>query len=91
MSRFLYWTIVVGAAPTAFRAASREELLPTLRQLQRKHPEASLKWFARGRFWASPEEAAGAMRARRRPVERRVPLGTGPSRRRGPPAPRRRG
>ena len=40
MSRFLYWTIVLGTEPTSFRASEADELLPTLTQLRRKHPEA---------------------------------------------------
>ena len=57
MSRFLYWTIVLGTEPTSFRASEAEELLPTLTQLRRKHPEASLRWFQRGRLWISPDDA----------------------------------
>ena len=55
--RFAYWTILAGGLPTAFRAALREELLPTFRRIQEKHPDAEMKYFARGRLWASPEEA----------------------------------
>ena len=29
--RYAYWTIIAGGLPTAFRAAEREELLPTPR------------------------------------------------------------
>ena len=60
--RHVYWTIIVGNLPTAFRAARREELLPTFEQLRRTHPDAMLRWFARGRLWESPEAA------RERPV-----------------------
>jgi len=62
--RFAYWTILIDNAPTAFRARDREELLPTLNQLKRKSPSAIMKWFARGRLWASREEEQGAWRAR---------------------------
>lgn len=55
--RFAYWTILAGGLPTAFRAAERDDLLPTFRRIQEKHPDAEMKWFARGRLWASPEEA----------------------------------
>ena len=55
--RFAYWTILAGGLPTAFRAADREDLLPTFRRIQEKHPDAEMRWFARGRLWASPEEA----------------------------------
>src|SRR5262245_38922254 len=63
--RFAYWTILAGGLPTAFRAADREDLLPTFRRIQEKHPDAEMKWFARGRLWTSPEEArASAERSR---------------------------
>ena len=58
--RFAYWTILVGGLPTAFRAAEREEIEPTFRRLQQKHPDAEMRWFARGKLWASPEEARDA-------------------------------
>ena len=51
--RYAYWTILVDGAPTAFRAREREELLPTLHQLQRKHANAEMQWFARGKLWPS--------------------------------------
>ncbi len=55
--RHMYWTIILEGGPTAFRASRREELEPTLKQLQSRHPDTVLKWFARGRLWNSPEEA----------------------------------
>src|SRR3954462_14662141 len=55
--RFSYWTIIAGGLPTAFRAAEREELLPTFTRLKQKQPDAEMKWFARGKLWASPEAA----------------------------------
>lgn len=58
--RYSYWTILAGGLPTAFRAADREDLLPTFRRVKSTQPDAELKWFARGRLWASPEEAAAA-------------------------------
>jgi hypothetical protein len=58
--RFAYWTILVGGLPTAFRSAEREEIEPTFRRLQHKHPDAQLRWFARGKLWASPQEAREA-------------------------------
>ena len=61
MSRFLYWTIVLGTEPTSFRASEAEELLPTLTQLRRKHPDATLRWFQRGRLWISPDDAKAAL------------------------------
>ena len=71
MSRFLYWTIVLGAEPTSFRAADPNDLLPTLAQLRRKHPEAMLKWFQRGRLWTSPDEATLALGAERAVARKR--------------------
>ncbi len=57
--RHAYWTILIGDLPTAFRAREREELLPTFERLRAKQPDAVLKWFERGRLWASPQEARG--------------------------------
>ena len=69
--RFAYWTIIVEGKPTAFRAQLREELIPTFKQLQSKHPDAVMMWFARGRLWTSPEEARAA--EQRGGAERRKP------------------
>jgi len=66
MPRFLYWTILLGDQPTAFRARERDELLPTLKQLQRQHPEAVMRWYERGRIWDSPEAARAQFEAQRR-------------------------
>lgn len=55
--RYAYWTIIAGGLPTAFRAADRDELLPTFRRIRDKHPDAEMKWFARGKLWDSPEAA----------------------------------
>ena len=63
--RYAYWTIIAGGLPTAFRAAERDELLPTFRRIHEKHPDAEMKYFARGKLWASPEEARDAAEARR--------------------------
>ena len=63
--RYAYWTIIAGGLPTAFRTAERDELLPTFRRIKEKHPDAELKYFARGKLWASPEEARLAAEARR--------------------------
>lgn len=57
MSRTCFWTILLGTEPTAFRASHMDTLVPTLKQLQRRHPEAVIKWFDRGQLFASPEEA----------------------------------
>src|SRR5215208_1567554 len=60
--RYSYWTIIAGGLPTAFRATDRDELMPTFRRLREKHPDAEMKWFARGKLWASPEDAQNANR-----------------------------
>lgn len=65
MPRHTYWTIILEGGPTAFRAHRREDLLPTLKQLQSRHPDTVMKWFARGRLWNSPEEAGAHARIRR--------------------------
>jgi hypothetical protein len=70
--RYTYWTIILEGKPTAFRAAKQEELLPTFKQLQARHPDTVMMWFARGRLWKSEEDAREALRARR-PTERRGP------------------
>lgn len=62
--RFAYWTILVGGLPTAFRSAERDELMPTFKRLQEKHPDAEMRWFARGKLWSSPEEASADTRGR---------------------------
>jgi hypothetical protein len=58
--RYAYWTIIAGGLPTAFRAAAREELLPTFQRIKEKHPDAQMKYFARGKLWESPEAARTA-------------------------------
>lgn len=65
--RHHYWTIILEGKPTAFRAHTQDELIPTLRQLQARHPDAVLRWFARGRLWESQDEERAALLARRRP------------------------
>jgi hypothetical protein len=55
--RHAYWTILIGNAPTAFRARERDELLPTFERLRAKQPDAVMRWFERGRLWNSPDEA----------------------------------
>ena len=64
--RYSYWTIIAGGLPTAFRATDREELLPTFSRIRHKHPDAQLKWFARGKLWDSPESARRDTEERRR-------------------------
>jgi len=59
--RFAYWTIIFGGQPTAFRSATRDELLPTFKRIQSKHPDAQLRYFARGKLWYSDEEAHAAL------------------------------
>ena len=55
--RYVYWTILAGGLPTAFRAAEKDELLPTFKRIQEKQPDAVMKFFARGKLWDSPEQA----------------------------------
>jgi hypothetical protein len=57
MSRTHFWTILIGTEATSFRARDKDTLIPTLKQLQRRHPEATIKWFERDRLFDSPEEA----------------------------------
>src|SRR5213593_3255254 len=70
--RHAYWTILIDDQPTAFRAREREELLPTLHQLQRKNTNVVLKWFSAGRLWESPEAAQAARHAPKPPREKRA-------------------
>jgi hypothetical protein len=69
--RFAYWTILAGGLPTAFRAANRDELMPTFQRLRDKHPDAVMKWFARGKLWDSPDDARAAYEKRLPPDRRR--------------------
>ena len=85
--RFVYWTIIFGGQPTAFRAGTREELLPTFKQIQSKHPDAQLRYFARGKLWYSDEEARAAL-VRERFEKRERPRPTGPRPRPGQWKPR---
>jgi len=63
--RYAYWTIILEGKPTAFRAHTEEELLPTLKQLQARHPDTVLRWFSRGRLWNSKDEERLAQEARK--------------------------
>src|SRR2546423_1660025 len=78
--RHTYWTIIVGNQPTAFRSATQDELLPTLRQLQSKHADAVMMWYARAQ--AGGARQAGVLSRSRtqarvaRPAERRSPSRT---------------
>src|SRR3954471_24033164 len=69
--RHAYWTIIFGNQPTAFRTATQEELLPTFKQIQAKHPDAVMMWFAHGRLWKSPDEAREARERKRAAFGRR--------------------
>src|SRR5262245_9516110 len=71
MSRTRFWTILLGTEPTSFRARDRETLVPTLKQLQRRNPEATIKWFERDQLFDSPQQALDALKAeqaKRRPA-----------------------
>src|SRR5688572_5058289 len=63
--RYSYWTIIAGGLPTAFRAYERDELMPTFTRLREKHPDAELRWFARGKLWESPDAARADTEKRR--------------------------
>ena len=67
------WVIVDGTQPTAFHAREADDLVPTLRQLQRTQPNVRLMWFERERLWPSPEAARQELRERRE----RPPVGRG--------------
>jgi hypothetical protein len=69
--RYAFWTILIDQQPTAFRARERDELVPTLVQLQRKHPGAHMKWFAHGKLWDSPEQQQWAQKNRKELREKR--------------------
>ena len=70
--RYSYWTIIADGLPTAFRAAERDELLPTFTRIKSKHPDAQMKWFARGRLWDSPDSARREAAAKREADARRA-------------------
>ena len=78
--RYVYWTIIAGGLPTAFRMTEREELLPTFRRIKQKHPDAEMRYFARGRLWNSPDEARAEAAARRAAAAQRHSTRGGPSR-----------
>ena len=65
--RVHYWTIILEGKPTAFRAHTQEELIPTLRQLQSRHADVIMKWFARGRLWDTQDQERADAMAKRRP------------------------
>jgi len=68
-----FWVILSGTVPTAFRSPRREDLLPTLHQLQRTQSDVTLQWFDRGKLWESPEAARAALLAKRREFSDRKP------------------
>jgi hypothetical protein len=68
--RHAYWTILIGNAPTAFRARDADDLRPTLERLRERHPDVVMKWFARGRLWESPAAARMAGRSAEQPRPR---------------------
>src|SRR5512134_539827 len=70
--RYTYWTIIADGLPTAFRATEKDELLPTFARIKHKHPDAEMKWFARGKLWDSPESARSAAAAKREADARRL-------------------
>ena len=62
--RYAYWTILVDEQPTAFRAGSQEELMPTFKRLKLKHASAKMMWWQNGKLWDSRLDAQQAMHAR---------------------------
>ncbi len=75
--RYAYWTILIDGAATAFRAREREELLPTLHQLQRKNQNVTMQWFARGKLWESREAEQEDFQRHKRHAE--APFAKAPS------------
>lgn len=63
--RFAYWTILVDNRPTAFRAATIEDIMPTFNRLKEKQPTAVLRWFQQGQLWNTPLDAREALLKRR--------------------------
>ena len=55
------WVILIGDVPTSFRSKTREELVPTFKQLQRTQPDVRLRWYERGKVWENPDAAAAAV------------------------------
>jgi hypothetical protein len=70
--RYAYWTIIFGNQPTSFARHARRAAAD-VPQIQSKHPDAVMMWFAHGRLWKSPEEAREARYARRHRACRRPP------------------
>jgi len=68
---FVCWVIVVGSEATAFRSRNQEDLVPTLKQLQRTQPDVVMKWYERGKLWDSVEDAEQALSSRRPATPRR--------------------
>ena len=87
--RYAYWTIIFGNQPTSFRTHTQEELLPTFRQIQAKHPDAVMMWFAHGRLWKSPEDAREARFRKQQERRPRPQWGNRPPREDRGPAPAR--
>ena len=77
--RYSYWTIIADGLPTAFRAAEKDELLPTFARIRHKHPDAEMKWFARGKLWDSPESARSAAAEKREADAKRLRESAGQS------------
>ena len=75
--RFVYWTILVDNQPTAFRAATIDDIMPTFNRLKDKQPTAVLRWFQQGQLWNSPLDARAALQKRReqgrKPARPRTP------------------
>ena len=62
--RYAYWTILIDEQPTAFRASSQDDLMPTFKRLKEKNATAKMMWWQNGKLWNSRLDAQEAMRAR---------------------------
>src|SRR5258708_5469750 len=71
--RHTYWTILFGDKPTAFRSATQEELLPTYKQIQSRHPDAVMMLFPRGRGGSGRAGGARAEAGMARQLPRAAP------------------
>lgn len=62
--RYAYWTILIDDQPTAFRAGSQDDLMPTFKRLKLKHASAKMMWWQNGKLWDSRLDAQEAMHMR---------------------------
>ena len=75
-----FWIIVSGATPTSFRARRAEDLLPTLRQLQRTQPDTALAMVrTRAALGVAGSAPRNAQQARRHAILRSASATGGPA------------